>query len=237
MIPKVLNANYIPEVWEQGLDYILKNGVLLSGERGKVLTVFNLVCYIKDPLNKMVHFKSPYDKTFLDQYKNQLIEGVVLPENQKFEYNYHDRIFNHDNNINQIDYCIKKLKEDKNTRRAVFNTGIPEIDTLKENIPCLVEGGFYFDGYNLNLDCKMRSWDFYGASPANLYAFAYLLKCVSDKVELIPGSLNVTGRIPHIYKYDINEAYKVVNNINKVSLKMRLLNIGKSPIRPTWKLP
>jgi len=235
MAPKIIPVNYIPEAWESGLRYILKNGKMLDGERGKTLTVFNMTCYIKDPLYNMVHPKSIYNEIFLEEYANQLINGIKLPKNQEFDYNYHDRIFNYDNGVNQIEYCIEKLKENKYTRRAIFNTGIPFIDNTKENIPCLVEGGFYFDGDYLNFDCKMRSWDFYGASPANLYAFAYLLKYVATEVKLIPGSLNVTGRIPHIYKYDIKNAYKIA--YNKIPLIIRLLNINNRAIRDVYKLP
>lgn len=233
MIPKIIYGKYIPEVWEWGLRYILEDGKMLNSERGKVLTVFNLVCYIENPLEKMIHKKSPYDKKFLDSYKDQLLYGVKLPEGQEFEYNYHDRIFNYDNKTNQIENCINRLKENKYTRRAVFNTGLPQIDNNRENIPCLVEGGFYFDGYNLNLDCKMRSWDFYGGAPANLYAFAYLLNYVAENVELVPGSLNVTGRVLHIYKYNINDSKRVVSYLGRD----RYLNIGKKIIRPLWRSP
>ena len=233
MISKIISEDSIPECWEQGLDYILKNGIMIDGERGKTKTVFNLTFEIKKPLQNMVHSKSVYSLEFLEAYKNQLLFG----SKQTFDYTYHERIY--ENPIDQIATCVETLNKNKYSRRALFTTRLPKIDAKMENIPCLVSGIFFFNGFRLNLDCLFRSWDIFGGMPANLYALSFLLKDVADKTGLVPGRLIVKGVHPHVYKYDINSAYDILEYFKIVPLFKRIKSFSKKDkvLLPLWQLP
>jgi len=125
------------------------------------------------------------DECFIDnpRLERSFFEELITPHKGEFAYTYGNRINEH----NQIKEVIKKLKEDKNTRRAVIDIFRPTDISSGKEIPCATQLHFNFNKRKLNLTCIMRSNDVVGAYPSDVYGFIHLLKYIGKKTGLPVG--------------------------------------------------
>jgi thymidylate synthase len=125
-----------------------------------------------------------------------------------FEYTYGERLNAWGvETINQIDYVVQKLNENSSTRRAVAITWDPRKDNKADEVPCLNHFVFMKRQEELDLSVTIRSNDMYGAWLANVYALAELLKHVSKKVGIKPGSITTLSVNAHIYSHDWDKTH------------------------------
>ncbi|CAI2552817.1 Thymidylate synthase [Apilactobacillus kunkeei] len=119
--------------------------------------------------------------------------------------------------VDQFKSVISRIKEDKNTKRAVMSIFDPEIDYVDSlDIPCNNWLHFMNRDNKLNLDVAVRANDaIWGFGGINTFEWSVLLQCMSywtnDKV----GHMNwYTGTI-HLYSRHYKKAGNILkNNIN-----------------------
>ncbi len=104
--------------------------------------------------------------------------------------------------VDQIDYVVRRLLANRNSRRASAVTWIPPVDTKKEEVPCMMVDDFKIREGRLHLTALFRSHDFAGAYPANLYGLTRLLEYVAERVGAEPGSITTLSCSAHIYDHD-----------------------------------
>jgi thymidylate synthase len=140
-------------------------------------------------------------------YAKQIIEGTQ----STFEYDYHERLFNHQK-MDQIMYIKEKISKDKHTRRAVAITWIPEKDWFSEHVPCLQLLQCDVESDNkLHMKVVFRSNDMLEALGMNMYGFIQLQKTISESLGYKQGSYIHISLIPHIYyKRDVDDLSKMV---------------------------
>jgi thymidylate synthase len=227
-----IKADSIASAYKQALTAIVTHGIDFKDERGdKMKALFNLMVTVKRPLDNLEDLYPiiSYDKKFLDNYAEQLINGPKESKNP-FEYTYGERLrkrysrlskvtfqtledveITDSEYIDQIAHVIKILNKNPNTRRAVCVTWIPSIDLKKENSPCLNWLVFYNIKGTLHGSMGFRSHDFWGAWPENIYGLAKLLEYVAERVDKKVGSIttmSVNAHYNRLFEEDVIRTVK-----------------------------
>jgi len=210
-----LKKHTIARAYEETIKYIVKNKPL---ENTKTFYDLNIHLEITRPEDKTISdLLSNKNSEFIEKYEKQILNGA---KENNFAYTYHDRLFNYNNKINQIDYIINKLAEDLETRQAVAITLIPEKDFTQNQknyskMPCLNEICFNIvKEKDLYMTSFFRSNDVYGALYYNMRGLTKLGEYIKEKIEekadldLKFKRYNHEIVNGHIYKTDINTILK-----------------------------
>jgi thymidylate synthase len=199
-IGRVIRANSISDAWYRGLNLIWNHGHEVTDERGsRIREYLNLMIVIQNPYIDRIPKDISWNEERLEEYAKQLISGENV---QDFEYTYGQRLRNWNEEIDQIAYVIDKLKQNPTTRRATAVTWVPTIDTVVDEVPCMIIDDFKIRGGKVNLTTLFRSHDFAGAYPANLYGLSRLLEYVAGEVGISPGMITTISASAHIYEHD-----------------------------------
>ncbi|MFV9630972.1 MAG: putative thymidylate synthase [ANME-2 cluster archaeon HR1] len=199
-IGRIIRANTITDAWYRGLNLIWGHGHEVKDERGsKIKEFLNLMIVIRDPFTDMIPKDISWNEQRLEEYAKQLITGENVAD---FEYTYGQRLRNWNDQIDQIEYVIKKLKDNSATRRATAVTWIPTVDTYVDEVPCMIIDDFKIRDGQVNLTTLFRSHDFAGAYPANLYGLSGLLEYVASEIGVKAGTITTVSISAHIYEHD-----------------------------------
>lgn len=219
-VGRFIRADTIPEAWRRGLNLIWRQGEEITDERDtRTREILALEVVVEDPRCDMIPAEYSWNRPRLEDYAGQLISG----ENPGFEYTYGERLRswalpsfgkekegdedggdegNAKEPVDQIDYVVRRLRANPNSRRASAVTWIPPVDTKKEEVPCMMVDDFKIREGRLHLTALFRSHDFAGAYPANLYGLTRLLEYVAERAGAEPGSITTVSCSAHIYDHD-----------------------------------
>lgn len=200
---RFIRARTISDAWHRGLNLIWREGQEISDERGtRIRELLSLQVVVEDPYQEMIPDEYSWNEERLKEYANQL----QCSDNPGFEYTYGERLRSWSlpdtTPLDQIEMVIKRLKESPATRRATAVTWIPPIDSVRDEVPCMIVDDFKMRDGRLHLAIFFRSHDFAGAYPANLYGLARLLEYVARETDAQPGSISTTSASAHIYEHD-----------------------------------
>jgi len=204
-MPIYIKAKTPEDGWVRVVRKIMDSGMTRIDERGSQTRWHdNVMIHISDPYANRVSKKYPFSETVLrEKYATQLLN----PDRMDFDYTYGERLNAWgDETINQIEYIITKLRDNRNSRRAVATTWDPRKDTRVDEVPCLNHFVFMTREELIDLSVMIRSNDMYGAWPANVYALGELLTYVAEKTGLSPGTVTTLSVNAHIYKNDWSKA-------------------------------
>ena len=204
MIPiLIVKGETVAEVWEKSLMELWEKGISVKTEYDKQDDFESkdatMIMVVNNPFAEpRIHLAFPGGIEDLEKYRQEVVDGVhdhwICPEEKKWTYTYHDRLFNYNipessekNRINQIEYIIEKLSAVFYTRRAQAITWIPFYDLATYDPPCLQriwcrivagkDGGNY-----LVMNVHWRSRDAYRAAFMNIFGLTALQKFIADKV-------------------------------------------------------
>lgn len=165
---------------------------------------------------------------------DSLLEYVKSFENsddQGFVYTYPNRILAHFN-INQFNVMKNRLLNHPGSNRAVSITLDPELDSMRDDIPCLQLLQAIIRDNSLSMHCYFRSNDIYGAFYSNMFFITYIGLKLKDELnlELHGNKLGFDGiyyycSSGHIYRNDYHSAKKLINQGRvKKSIGMSMFN-------------
>lgn len=114
--------------------------------------------------------------------------------------------------IDQLGHVVKVLKEDPESRRAVFTIYDPEIDSFPgKDIPCNNWVHFLPRAGRLHAHVAIRSNDlFWGWSGINQFEWSALLQVVAGLVGMQPGTITFSISSLHLYEHHWARAEKIV---------------------------
>ncbi|KQC05507.1 MAG: thymidylate synthase [Methanoculleus sp. SDB] len=222
-----VRSHCIGKAHEEVIRAILKYGVFLMTEDGeKTLELPEpLNIHIGNPFAEyMVSPHNMFGKQAMQQYASDLLSG----SESDFVYTYHDRLFDYPrelgegfsgdgdgNGIDQIDYIIRKIRDEPTTRRALGITWFPVKDGTSAHPPCLQRIQCLARDGKLNMHMEFRSNDMLSALGANMYALAHLQKHIADSLGLLPGWYSHTSVSAHLYyERDREELMRYVNGLS-----------------------
>ncbi len=213
----------LPEAWENSLLGLYAYGADITTQYDKTDDNGNIIdppskdctmhLIVEDPMSDpFIHKAFPGGLEDLEEYRQEVLEGVkdhwvrdpMNPDDKRWEYTYHERLFNYrrdenKNGVDQIQQVISQLAAAPHTRRAQAITWQPWKDAGIEDPPCLQSLWFRIlespEGEEkLNMNVRFRSRDAYDAAFMNCFALVLLQEKVADELSRATGRKIRPGR-------------------------------------------
>src|SRR5574337_145681 len=217
----VLNveADCIARAWEESLIELDRNGCKVKTQYDKPddppSKDATMVITIADPLcEPMIHRDFPGGPEELQEYVMEVCEGIKdhlvrdrsNPDDQRWEYTYHQRLFGYEvptlAPINQIETLCQKLAAAPHTRRAQAVTWKVWEDNDCYDPACLQSVWCRIveekDEQVLSMNVRFRSNDAYKAAFMNIFALVELQRKIAQRVAELSGEPVRVGRYCHL---------------------------------------
>jgi len=225
----------LAEAWEKSLISLYEKGCEIKTEYDKPDDPPSKDCsmtvVIHNPLAEpMIHKDFPGGLEDLQEYVLEVLEGIkdhcirdasAGPEDTRWEYTYHQRLFNYQDPVmarsfDQIELIAQKLAQTPWSRRQQAVTWKVWEDNFCYDPPCLQslwcrllpgEG----ERWRLNMNVRFRSNDAYKAAFMNMFALAQLQLKIAARIAELAGKQVVPGRYVHqadsyhIYGFNLAE--------------------------------
>jgi thymidylate synthase len=168
----------------------------------------SVLIHVTKPFDEpRIHRAFPGGLDDLEKYRSEVLFGVhnhwVDPAAGKWEYTYHERIFEYQvpslGVFDQIRAAIDKLKEVPYTRRAQAVTWQVWNDMTIHDPSCLQRLWFRIADNKLHMNVHMRSNDAFKAAFMNMYAFTELQRVMAAEIGVDPGEYMHIADSFHIY--------------------------------------
>ena len=202
----LIKTSTIKNGWETLVKRVMQKGAEIKDERGSLtLELRNTVVTMNRPLDLEIPPGYFWSGEKLEIYAEQFLSD----DKQGFVYTYGNRLRKHFEGIDQIGEAIRRLKNCKESRRAISVTWDPPIDTKHEEVPCMILVDFKIREGKLHTTGLWRSHDIYGAWFPNAVGLTHLSKYVAGEVGVDVGTLTIHSISAHIYQVNFEEALKV----------------------------
>jgi thymidylate synthase len=209
----------IARAWENSLIELYKNGCSMKTQYDKPEDPPSkdgtMILTIHDPLSEpMIHKDFPGGPEDLQEYVMEVVEGIKDhlvrkpddPEDTRWEYTYHQRLFRYDppghTPINQIETMARKLADAPHTRRAQSITWKVWEDNDCYDPPCLQSVWCRIipqeNSPVLSMNVRFRSNDAYKAAFMNIFALVQLQHHIAQLVSGMIGETVRVGRYCHV---------------------------------------
>jgi len=217
MIPVLkVNGLGIAHAWEQSLIELYQKGCDLETEYDKPgdppSKDATMVITIEDPLSEpMIHRDMPGGLEDLEEYcmevtegiKDHLVRDIYDPDDQRWEYTYHQRLFEYrvlqgSMVWNQIELMCQKLAKSPYTRRAQAVTWKVWEDNDCYDPACLQSIWCRIIDSKLCMNVRFRSNDAYKAAFMNIFALVRLQMMIAERVSYLSEVVIDVGRYCHI---------------------------------------
>ena len=235
MVRAISNANF---AWLDELANVLRNGTGVSprGQLTKELLQKTSAIDMRRPVITLPERK--LSTKFLGGEAYWILSGdnrveTIAPYNknivnysddgQTFFGAYGPRI------LSQLDYVVKKLESDADTRQAVLTIWRDNPPETKD-VPCTVAVAFMIRDNELNCHVFMRSNDLWLGFPYDVFNFSMLSHLVCCKLNgnldngldnvIIPGTLYHTAASRHIYWQHFEQAEQLVKQYNPATASL-----------------
>lgn len=228
----------IPEAWENSVLKLRALGADISTQYDQPgdppSKDCSMMMVIEDPLREpMLHREIPcgpdalseYVKEVCDGIKDHLIRDPNDPNDHRWEYTYHQRLFGYDfpveqdgeigkKALDQIEGVCQRLAECPYTRRAQAITWKVWEDNSCYDPPCLQSIWCRIlpsTELHLDMNIRFRSRDAYKAAFMNTFALVMLQKRMAERISELRGETVHVGRFVdfsdsyHIYGKNLQE--------------------------------
>jgi thymidylate synthase len=227
----MVEGNSLAEAWEKSLVSVHENGCEIKTEYDKPDDPPSKDCsmtiVVRSPLAEpMIHKDLPCGLEDLQEYVMEVLDGIKDhcirnaddPEDTRWEYTYHQRLFNYTiphvtEVFDQIELLATKLAKTPHTRRAQAITWKVWEDNFCYDPACLqsiwcrvlqTDDGKWL----LNTNARFRSNDAYKAALMNMFALIQLQVQIARRVSELSGKTVELGRYVHqADSYHIYGAY------------------------------
>ena len=240
----VIRSKNLPEGWEKSVITCWEKGIPIKTEYDKSgdppSRDCTMIIEIENPFEEpRIHRAFPAGLEDLEVYRQEVLLGVhdewIKPEEGKWEYTYHERLFNYtvpekQESINQINFIVEKLSRTPFSRRAQAVTWKCWMDPKFNDPPCLQRLWFRIFQEKLQLNVHLRSNDAFKAAFMNMFAFTELQRLIAKKINQKMNKKIKVGKYVHIAdSYHIYGSYyqefkNFLKTLKKRSFKERTWN-------------
>jgi len=227
----MVEGNNLAEAWEKSLVSAYESGCEIKTEYDKPddppSKDCTMIIVVRDPLAEpMIHKDLPCGLDDLQEYVMEVLDGIKDhcirdpddPDDPRWEYTYHERLFRYSlpsstEIFDQIELLSEKLAKTPHTRRAqaitwkVWEDNFCYDPACLQSIWCrLLQGDD--DQWLLNTNVRFRSNDAYKAAFMNMFALVQLQAKIAQRIAALSGRTVHLGRYVHqADSYHIYGAY------------------------------
>jgi thymidylate synthase len=216
----MVEGNALAEAWEKSVVGVYRHGCAMRTEYDKPddppSKDSTMTIVVHDPLAEpMIHKSLPCGLEDLQEYVLEVLDGIKDhciraaddPDDTRWEYTYHQRLFDYSvpgvaQPFDQIELIARKLAQTPYSRRAQAITWKVWEDTVCYDPACLQsiwcrilpdDAG----QWRLNTNVRFRSNDAYKAALMNMFALIQLQKRIADRIAELSGRTVAVGRYVH----------------------------------------
>jgi len=214
-----VEADSIARAWEESLIELSRRGCDVKTQYDKPddppSKDATMIITVTDPLGEpMIHKDFPGGPEELQEYVMEVCEGIkdhlvrdpLNPEDHRWEYTYHQRLFAYEvptlKPFDQVEALCQKLAKAPHTRRAQAVTWKVWEDNECYDPACLQSLWCRVTETNgepvLSMNVRFRSNDAYKAAFMNIFALVEMQKRIADRVAEISGRAVKLGRYCHL---------------------------------------
>jgi len=216
----MVEGSNLAEAWEKSLISAYGNGCEIKTEYDKPddppSKDCTMIIVVRDPLAEpMIHKDLPGGLEDLQEYVMEVLDGIKDhclrnpddPEDTRWEYTYHQRLFGYSfprstEVFDQIELLSEKLAKTPHTRRAQAITWKVWEDNFCYDPACLQSIWCRLlqaddDQWLLNMNVRFRSNDAYKAAFMNMFALIQLQARIAERVAALSGKTVKLGRYVH----------------------------------------
>ena len=214
-----VEADSIARAWEESLIELHRKGCDIKTQYDKPgdppSKDATMIITVDDPLKEpMIHKDFPggpeelqeYVMEVLDGIKDHLVRDPNDPQDHRWEYTYHQRLFGYQapalEPIDQIELLCRKLAEAPHTRRAQAVSWKVWEDNACYDPACLQSDWCRIleeDGAAvLSMNVRFRSNDAYKAAFMNIFALVQLQRRIAERIAELSGRPVRIGRYCHL---------------------------------------
>ncbi|MBN1902226.1 hypothetical protein JW926_12955 [Candidatus Sumerlaeota bacterium] len=207
--------------WENSLLELYSRGIRIKTEYDKPEDPQSIdstmILTIEEPLSEpRIHRAFPGGLEFLEEYRQEVVDGIKddwirdpnNPDDKRWEYTYHERLFNYrvpgiEESFNQIESIVEKLAQKPFSRRAQAVTWKVWEDrkiydpACLQSIWCRILPGDE-EVWILNMNVRFRSNDAYEAAFMNMFALTDLQRGIAGRISEKAGRPVKPGRYVHL---------------------------------------
>lgn len=215
-----VRAKTLPLAWEKAVLLCWDKGASVRTEYDRPGASLSRDCTmaitVTTPLAEpRIHRAFPGSLEDLEIYRLEVVKGIhdhwISPQEGKWTYTYHQRLFRHDaggQTIDQIAYMVEKLSQAPFSRRAQAITWNPKIDPPTDDPPCLQRIWCRLisspSGLVLNMNAHWRSRDAYKAAFMNMFVLTDLQRHLAGEISARLGQKIRVGRY-----LDISDSFHI----------------------------
>lgn len=176
------------------------------------LALFNQGFYIDNPLDNIItlHFrkwKVNYAEKEWQWYLSENPSAREISKSAPLWRRHMDSAGNVNSNYgyqwarnNQIDYVVRELKRNPQSRRALLTMyDGKENASYEKDTPCTLNIGFTIDGNKLNMNVMMRSNDLWFGFCNDQYCFSKLQQLIANRLSVETGWYYHFANNLHLY--------------------------------------
>lgn len=214
-----VEAESIARGWEESLIELYQKGCDIETQYDKPddppSKDATMIITVTDPLQEpMIHRDFPGGPEDLQEYVMEVCEGIKdhlvrdpdNPDDSRWEYTYHQRLFAYEvparQAFDQIEAMCQKLAEAPHTRRAQAITWKVWEDKDCYDPACLQSLWCRITEQNgepvLSMNVRFRSNDAYKAAFMNIFALVAMQKRIAARVSELSGKAVKVGRYCHM---------------------------------------
>jgi thymidylate synthase len=234
-----VTAKSLPEAWENSVLAAWACGGSQPTEYDKPedensRDIVLSLCVNEPFAEPRIHKCFPGGLEDLEVYRNEVVIGChdhwVDGDEGHWKYTYSQRFNNYSNTelvedqINQLEKAVAKLKEAPHTRRAQAITWKPSDDAENPHCPCVQRIWFRVRENKLDMHLHIRSNDAYKAAFMNMYAFTELQKTVADELGYPVGRYLHFADSFHIYGSYFDEFKQFLDKTENTEFSDRVWN-------------
>lgn len=178
-----------------------------AGEEADVKELFDLTVKIQDAtLPDAIIEKHKVPSEYDWMVRNFTVQGEV-PE-LHHENSYASRLYSYMGKKDQVEWVIKRLRENPHTRSATITMFEPLTD--EGYIPCVSLLDFQESGGRLNMTAYCRALDFGCKAYVNLVMLHLIQKEVAEKAGMAQGQMTLIVKSAHFYRRDMAKVMKIL---------------------------
>lgn len=222
-----IQAKTVGEAWTKVCRLILKKGKIVKDGNQILREIINVFIEIKKPTLSDSVFEKFANVKEMEWMRRLWLGKKSIPAMgrfPKYKVSYGKLIFDLDGE-NQLDWIIKKLKENPETKSATISILKPG-EKRKSHIPCSPVLDFKIRNKKLFLIAFFRSQDAYKKLHFDIYFLGKIAQMVAEKIKIPCGPLCFFVASEHIYEEDLKEIKKLIKFQFK-SKKIKNAEVGK----------
>jgi len=209
-----IRTKTVGKAWLKVCKLVFEKGRKIKDGNQILKEINNLFIEVEKPVIPDSIFKKFANRKEMEWMRRLWLEKNPIPAMgrfPKYEFSYGKQIFDFEGK-NQIDWIIKKLKENPETKSATISILKPG-ETRKQFIPCGPILDFKIRNGKLFLTSFFRSQDAYKKLHFDIFFLGKIAKMVAKKVGVPFGPLSLFVTSEHIYADDFEEVEKIIDSI------------------------